>query len=63
MTDKPEQCTHLVANAIARTPKFLQAIGHHPFIVNLKWVKDCVKEGGLLGMSVVFETIRSNVTS
>ncbi|KAH6906233.1 hypothetical protein BKA70DRAFT_439614 [Coprinopsis sp. MPI-PUGE-AT-0042] len=42
-TDKPSHCTHLVANGLVRTEKFLCALTRAPFIVSEDWVKESVK--------------------
>ncbi|KIJ28898.1 hypothetical protein M422DRAFT_269778 [Sphaerobolus stellatus SS14] len=40
-TKKPEECTHLVANTLARTEKFLCALPQVPQIITSKWLQAC----------------------
>lgn len=47
-TPKPEQATHLIADQVVRTQKFLTAINYAPFIVTGDWVKDSVERKTLL---------------
>ncbi|TDL19364.1 hypothetical protein BD410DRAFT_792173 [Rickenella mellea] len=41
-TTKANECTHLIANNIARTEKFLCAMSHGPYIVMEKWAVNSV---------------------
>ncbi|EJD50015.1 hypothetical protein AURDEDRAFT_121987 [Auricularia subglabra TFB-10046 SS5] len=45
---KPEQVTHLIADQIVRTEKFLTSINYAPTIVNSNWVEESVKKRCLL---------------
>ncbi|EJD35004.1 hypothetical protein AURDEDRAFT_175953 [Auricularia subglabra TFB-10046 SS5] len=45
---KPEQVTHLIADEVLWTQKFLTSINYAPFIVNSKWVEESVKKKRLL---------------
>jgi hypothetical protein len=48
MTEKPSQCTHMIARGISRTEKFLCALPKAPFIVTEAWATDSIKAGQLL---------------
>ena len=57
-TAKPLECTHLVAQKIVRTEKFLCAMAVAPHIVSEKWVELSVNRKKLLrtsqpGVSIV----------
>ncbi|EJD34062.1 BRCT domain-containing protein [Auricularia subglabra TFB-10046 SS5] len=45
---KPEQVTHLIADQVLRTKKFLTSINYAPAIVNSQWVKDSLEKQCLL---------------
>ncbi|EJD53515.1 hypothetical protein AURDEDRAFT_156754 [Auricularia subglabra TFB-10046 SS5] len=47
-TSKPEQVTHLIADQVVRTQKFLTAINYAPFIVSGDWAKESVEKKTLL---------------
>ncbi|EAU89078.2 hypothetical protein CC1G_11918 [Coprinopsis cinerea okayama7 len=47
-TDRPADCTHLVAKGLVRTEKFLCALSRAPFIVSEDWVNDSAKAKKLL---------------
>ena len=42
-------CTHLVAQRVARTIKFMAAMSVAKFILNPTWLQDSAKEGRFLG--------------
>ncbi|PSR70784.1 hypothetical protein PHLCEN_2v13346 [Hermanssonia centrifuga] len=41
-TQKPSECTHLVARSLVRTEKFLCATTTAPYVVTVAWVETCV---------------------
>ncbi|EJD49972.1 BRCT domain-containing protein [Auricularia subglabra TFB-10046 SS5] len=45
---KPAQVTHLIADQVVRTKKFLSGINYAPAIVNSDWVKESVEKRRLL---------------
>ena len=46
-TTKPLECTHLVAQKIVRTEKFLCAMAVAPHIITEKWIAACVSKKAL----------------
>lgn len=48
LTDNPKECTHLVAERISRTVKFLSVMSHGAMIVTPRWVADSVAQRKLL---------------
>eukprot|EP00698_Gefionella_okellyi_P015688 TRINITY_DN4442_c0_g2_i1.p1 TRINITY_DN4442_c0_g2~~TRINITY_DN4442_c0_g2_i1.p1 ORF type:complete len:798 (+),score=153.50 TRINITY_DN4442_c0_g2_i1:59-2452(+) len=44
VTDDPMDCTHLVADQVRRTVKFLAALSRAKYIVNEKWLDACKRE-------------------
>lgn len=45
ITEEVKQCTHLIAEKILRTPKFLAAISFGKVIVSLSWIEYCSNHG------------------
>lgn len=44
LTDDYASCTHLAAPAIQRTEKFVCAIARGPIVVNLDWIRECLRQ-------------------
>ena len=47
-TDKPLECTHLVAGAFGRTEKLLSSIAVAPFILREEWLTKSAAKGRFL---------------
>ena len=47
-TDKPLECTHLIAGAFGRTEKLLSSIAVAPFILREEWLTKSAAKGRLL---------------
>ncbi|KAG7527331.1 hypothetical protein FFLO_07042 [Filobasidium floriforme] len=48
VTDDGKKVTHLVADSMKRTPKFLVAMNAAPIVVTTSWVEACVKADALV---------------
>jgi hypothetical protein len=48
-TQKPQECTHLVTNGMARTEKFLCALPQAPYVLNGEWLSACASAKKILG--------------
>lgn len=49
VSDEPSQCSHLIAEKIVRTPKFLTAINYCSFISSSEWIVESSKSGHFVG--------------
>ncbi|PSS00871.1 hypothetical protein PHLCEN_2v4098 [Hermanssonia centrifuga] len=47
-TQKPSECTHLVARSLVRTEKFLCAMATAPYVVTDAWVETCVSKNRIM---------------
>lgn len=47
-TDKPLECTHLIAGAFGRTEKLLSSIAVAPFILRGEWLTKSAAKGRFL---------------
>jgi len=51
---KPDKITHVIADRISKTQKFLSAMNYAPFYVTPEWVKACVLAKQLVCGSLFF---------
>ena len=52
-TEKPLECTHLIASAFGRTEKLLSSIAVAPFILREEWLAKSAAKGRFLRKSFV----------
>ncbi|KZW04352.1 hypothetical protein EXIGLDRAFT_635858 [Exidia glandulosa HHB12029] len=45
---RPDQCTHLIADQVVRTEKFLTAMNYAPLVVTKEWAEACVEAKALV---------------